>query len=46
MYLVLIKICDVVCGIVYDGDFFLVGGVVCDELLGLFEFNDFDLVIL
>ncbi len=46
MHPVLIKIRDAVRGTVYDGDLFLVGGAVRDELLGLPESNDFDLVTL
>lgn len=44
MHPVLIKIRDAVQRTAYDGDLFLVGGAVRDELLGLPESNDFDLV--
>lgn len=44
MHPALAKIQDAVEATAYDGDLFLVGGAVRDELLGLPSSNDFDLV--
>ncbi|MBS1726330.1 MAG: HD domain-containing protein [Armatimonadetes bacterium] len=44
MHPALAKIRDAVRGTVFEGDLFLVGGAVRDELLGLPESSDFDLV--
>lgn len=44
MHPVLMKIQNAIQGTPWDGDLFLVGGAVRDELLGLPESNDFDLV--
>ena len=44
MHPVLAKIQDAVQGTAFHGDLFLVGGAVRDEVLGLPESNDFDLV--
>ena len=44
MHPALAKIQEAIRGTAYDGDLFLVGGAVRDELLGLPGSNDFDLV--